>query len=78
VVIFAIDGVRQIDLTNVTAQSPYNVQLDVYQSDHPKTVQLTEGWKNVDLFYKNWGGPHSVAAVIIYDGRIVWTSRYAI
>jgi hypothetical protein len=74
---FAIDGVRQIDLTNVTAQSPYNVQLDVYQSDHPKTVQLTEGWKNVDLFYKNWGGPHSVAAVIIYDGRIVWTSRDA-
>jgi len=74
---FAIDGVRQIDLTNVTAQSPYNVQLDVYQSDHPKTVQLTEGWKNVELFYKNWGGPHSVAAVIIYDGRIVWTSRDA-
>jgi hypothetical protein len=74
---FAIDGVRQIDLTNVNAQSPYDQQLAAYQDDHPKNVQLTEGWKSVDLFYKNWGGPHSVAAVIIYDGRIVWTSRYA-
>jgi hypothetical protein len=45
--------------------------------DHPNTVQLTEGWTTVDLFYKNWGGPHSVAAVIIYDGRIIWNSRNA-
>jgi hypothetical protein len=74
---FAIDGVNQIDLTNITSQSPFSAQLDVYQNDHPKNVQLTEGWKTVDLFYKNWGGPHSVAAVIIYDGRIVWTSRNA-
>jgi len=74
---FAIDGVNQIDLTNITSQSPFSAQLDVYKNDHPKNVQLTEGWKTVDLFYKNWGGPHSVAAVIIYDGRIVWTSRNA-
>jgi hypothetical protein len=74
---FAINGVRRIDLTNVTSQSPYTSQVDVYMGDHPNTVQLTEGWTTVDLFYKNWGGPHSVAAVIIYDGRIIWNSRNA-
>ena len=74
---FAINGVRRIDLTNVTSQSPYASQVDVYMGDHPNTVQLTEGWTTVDLFYKNWGGPHSVAAVIIYDGRIIWNSRNA-
>jgi hypothetical protein len=51
--------------------------LENYQGDHPKAIQLTEGWKTVELFYKNWGGPHSVAALISYDGRIIWTSRYA-
>jgi hypothetical protein len=73
----AIDGVKYIDLTSVTAQSPYASQLENYQGDHPKAIQLTEGWKTVELFYKNWGGPHSVAALISYDGRIIWTSRYA-
>lgn len=71
----AIDGTRYVDLTNITAQSPYASQLENYQTDHPTTIQLTEGWKNVDLFYKNWGGPHSVAALISYEGRIIWTSR---
>jgi hypothetical protein len=73
----AIDGTRYVDLTKITAQSPYASQLENYQSDHPTTVQLTEGWKTVDLFYKNWGGPHSVAALISYEGRIIWTSRDA-
>jgi len=73
----SIDGTRYVDLTNITAQSPYASQLENYQSDHPTTVQLTEGWKTVDLFYKNWGGPHSVAALISYEGRIIWTSRDA-
>ena len=71
----AIDGTRYVDLTKITVQSPYASQLENYQSDHPTTVQLTEGWKTVDLFYKNWGGPHSVAALISYEGRIIWTSR---
>ncbi len=73
----AIDGTRYVDLTKITSQSPYASQLENYQSDHPTTVQLTEGWKTVDLFYKNWGGPHSVAALISYEGRIIWTSRDA-
>ena len=73
----SIDGTRYIDLTKITSQSPYTSQLENYQSDHPTTIQLTEGWKTVDLFYKNWGGPHSVAALISYEGRIVWTSRDA-
>jgi hypothetical protein len=73
----AIDGTRYVDLTKITSQSPYASQLENYQSDHPTTIQLTEGWKTVDLFYKNWGGPHSVAALISYEGRIIWTSRDA-
>ena len=73
----SIDGTRYIDLTKITSQSPYASQLENYQSDHPTTIQLTEGWKTVDLFYKNWGGPHSVAALISYEGRIIWTSRDA-
>lgn len=73
----AIDGTRYVDLTQITSESPYASQLENYQSDHPTTVQLTEGWKTVDLFYKNWGGPHSVAALISYEGRIIWTSRDA-
>ena len=73
----AIDGVRYVDLTSITSQSPYAAQLENYQGDHPKTIQLTTGWKTVELFYKNWGGPHSVAALISYEGRIIWTSRDA-
>lgn len=73
----SINGTRYIDLTNITSQSPYASQLENYQTDHPTTIQLTEGWKTVELFYKNWGGPHSVSALISYEGRIIWTSRDA-
>jgi hypothetical protein len=72
-----IDGVRMIDLSNVTSQSPYNTQVQAYLDDHAVVKNLTSGWKTVNLFYKNWGGPHSVAASISYKGRLIWTSRMA-
>lgn len=72
-----IDGTRIIDLSNVTNSSPYRDQVSAYLNDHAITKSLTEGWKTVNLFYKNWGGPHSVAATISYQGRLIWTSRMA-
>jgi hypothetical protein len=72
-----IDGIRMIDLSNVTSASPYNTQVSAYLDDHSVTKPLTAGWKTVNLFYKNWGGPHSVAATISYQGRLIWTSRQA-
>ena len=72
-----IEGVRVIDLSSVTRTSAYNDQVQAYLSDHTKTQTLTSGWKTINLFYKNWGGPHSVAATIGYNGRLLWTSRMA-
>jgi hypothetical protein len=70
-----MDGVKLIDLSNINSSSPYASQVDAYFSDHTTTKTLTSGWKKVNLFYKNWGGPHSVAASIIYNGRVIWNSR---
>lgn len=72
-----IDGTRVIDLSNITSGSPYNTQISAYLNDHSINKTLTSGWKTVNLFYKNWGGPHSVAATISYQGRLIWTSRLA-
>lgn len=72
-----IDGTRMIDLSNVTSESPFDTQISAYLNDHAVTKRLTTGWKTLNLFYKNWGGPHSVAATISYQGRLIWTSRMA-
>lgn len=72
-----IDGTRMIDLSNVTSESPIDIQISAYLNDHAVTKRLTAGWKILNLFYKNWGGPHSVAATISYQGRLIWTSRQA-
>jgi hypothetical protein len=72
-----MDGVKLIDLSDINSSSPYASQVEAYLGDHATTKTLTAGWKNVNLFYKNWGGPHSVAASIIYNGRVVWNSRMA-
>ena len=66
-----MDGVKLIDLSDLSNKYEY------YLGDHSTTKTLTAGWKNVNLFYTNYGGPHSVAASIIYNGRVVWNSRMA-
>ena len=68
-----MDNVKLIEFISDRARN----QINSYRPSQDITKELTSGWKNVNIFYTNRGGPHLTSASISYRGVIIWTSRMA-